>query len=128
MAATACQPKPDNEASRLPWKRRGEEGVDEQSVTGQEHPWFRVLADGEPRTGELLGLDVDQKDCTFVVNATPIVDARGANRGVLTSFEDITDMEQKRVQLSEMLEQLKSDLEAHKKNLESRRDMLLKAK
>jgi diguanylate cyclase (GGDEF)-like protein/putative nucleotidyltransferase with HDIG domain len=96
-------------ASDLPWVNRL--GEDEGERDGH-HPWVEVLGDGRPRTGALLGLEREGiKDRTFVVNATPIRDEKGANRGVLASFEDVTPLEEKKAELAEMLKKLRESSE-----------------
>ena len=87
--------------SQLPWTARNS---DRQ---GDVHPWRRALDDGQPQTGVLLDFVSDSSDPkTFIVNATPILDESGVRQGVLSSFEDVTPLEQKKEELSQMLDQL----------------------
>lgn len=99
-------------ASQLPWAS----DVNEASVDGQpthdRHPWSEALDKGTPSTGNLMKFKGSgEKPLTFVVNATPIRDDKGVSRGVLTSFEDVSDLEEKRAQLSEMLDKLRASSE-----------------
>jgi diguanylate cyclase (GGDEF)-like protein len=108
------------DASDLPWSRRTKEAEGGPHQAAEAPPWSKVLDDGQPRTGELMGLDSgDAKNSTFVVNATPIHDAAGTHRGVLASFDDVTDLENKRVELSETLDKLsQSSAEIQRQNVE----------
>lgn len=111
------------DASDLPWSRRTNSADGETNGPGDTPPWSQVLDDGRPRTGELMDLEVgDDKNSTFVVNATPIRDTTGASRGVLASFDDVTDLEEKRVELSQTLDKLsQSAEEIQRQNVELER-------
>jgi diguanylate cyclase (GGDEF)-like protein len=110
------------DASRLPWLQcdEGPLGGKPGNVT---YPWSRVLGNGAPCTGTLIKLRAEAgREYTFQVNATPILDGSGSCQGVLASFEDITDLEQKRVQMSDMLDQLrKSSKQIQQQNKELER-------
>lgn len=85
-------------ASSLPWK---------PARPDHPLPWEsaqrRIVAGGVE-----MGLKDDVKDGrTFLVNAAPIEDQRGVARGVLASFADITQLEQKKQELLKMLEALR---------------------
>lgn len=99
-------------ASEIPFVRRGDDG---QFIEGREipaAPWRQALSDGETHRGALFGLAVSEvEDRTFVVNATPICDETGARRGVLTSFEDVTPLERKKLELMEALTKVRSAAE-----------------
>jgi diguanylate cyclase (GGDEF)-like protein/putative nucleotidyltransferase with HDIG domain len=109
-------------ASKLPWTSRQSEEETPSEPEGV-HPWTEVLDDGVPRTGSLMGLQLEGADGrTFVVNATPIRDTKGANRGVLASFEDVTSLEEKKVELSDTLNKLRrSSDEIRRQNQELQR-------
>lgn len=96
----------------LPWKRGWQDGQNEASEGSCAYVWSQVLQDGQPRTGILMGLEVEgENDRTFLVNATPVIDEEGKNRGVLASFEDVTLLEKKKTELSESLATLKQSSE-----------------
>jgi len=99
-------------ASKLPWIEYASENGAADEEGKATYPWLQVIDDGTPRTGDLVKLTgKGDKAHTFVVNATPIVDGKGANRGVLASFEDVSVLEEKRVQLREMLDKLTASSE-----------------
>ena len=58
-------------------------------------PWESALADEKPQTGFTMGLE-DGKGTlrTFMVNASPVLNPNGDMQGVLTSFEDVTQLEE----------------------------------
>ena len=72
-------------------------------------PWTSVLLNGQAQHGRLLRLDqAAARDRTFVVNASPVLDDKGGRRGCIASFEDVTKLQQKKVELAAMLETLRS--------------------
>jgi diguanylate cyclase (GGDEF)-like protein/PAS domain S-box-containing protein len=92
-------------ASDLPWK------VSEGDFIA---PWEDVLETREEKKGVSLSLPggvTAGDDRTFVVNAAPILDAKGVNRGVLASFDDITALENKKRELMHMLAVLQESRE-----------------
>ncbi len=81
-------------ASELPW------GFPNQSPDNR-YPWERAWQNEAPLAGVMLYLaDHDGKDRTFMVNCTPIPGTDGKNRGVLASFEDVTQLEETQQALS----------------------------
>jgi diguanylate cyclase (GGDEF)-like protein/PAS domain S-box-containing protein len=56
-------------------------------------PWLEVMANGRNRSG-------------IMANISPILDDAGRSRGALATFDDVTELERKNNQLSEMLEML----------------------
>lgn len=94
-------------ASKLPWIEYASEQDPAGDGAETKYPWSQVIDDGAPRTGDLVKLTGNgDKTHTFVVNSTPIKDGKGVNRGVLASFEDVSDLEENRAQLSETLDRL----------------------
>ena len=84
-----------------------------------EFPWKEALARGAVHTGTPLCLEHPDGTHTFTVNAAPIGSGREAVRGALVTFNDITPIEQKNVQLRGMLEMLqKSRDEINRQNQE----------
>ncbi len=101
-------------ANTLPWKEHedvastGEGGAQPD----REAPWTLVLRDGQARQGHLLRLDqASARDRTFVVSASPILDDTGGRRGCIASFEDVTKLQQKKIELSSMLDALRASAE-----------------
>ncbi|MGB7931142.1 MAG: diguanylate cyclase [Gammaproteobacteria bacterium] len=72
-----------------------------------EFPWDTVLRLGEIQTGKQLRLICPSGATrTFTVNAAPVKDG-GQYRGVMATFDDVTQLEEKNEQLEDMLGMLK---------------------
>ena len=79
-------------ASQLKWVF--EEGA------SKEFPWTRAMREGQPLVGIRMHLiDSHSVTRTFTVNCSPVLGNDGAYRGVLTSFDDVTQLEQKEIEL-----------------------------
>ena len=67
----------------------------------REEPWTATMRLGEAHRGAKLRLR-DHDGCirTFIVNCSPVLGQEGKYRGVFASFEDITLIEQQKVELS----------------------------
>jgi diguanylate cyclase (GGDEF)-like protein/PAS domain S-box-containing protein len=73
-----------------------------------EFPWDTSMRLGEPQTGKQLHLTGQTGGTrTLMVNSVPVKDATGANRGVMATFDDVTQIEEKNDQLEDMLDMLK---------------------
>lgn len=83
-------------------------------------PWVAAVGDGITRVGVPLVLGAGEMTETLVsVNATPILDDDGATRGVLATFDDLTEIERRNSSLQELLQKLKqSRAEIHRQNQE----------
>lgn len=89
-------------AADLPWRNPANSSM----------PWDEVLRSNRECTGAALGLDLTGgQSRSFVVNAAPILDQRGVNRGVLASFDDVTPLETKQAELARMLAVLQDSRE-----------------
>ncbi len=81
-------------ASEFPWVLPGEE-VD------RRFPWTRAIEDRIPQAHILLQLtDFDGNQLTLISNSSPVLGHDGQYRGVLTSFEDVTELEHHKIELS----------------------------
>ena len=90
-------------AADLPWTKQ------EDST---ETPWNETLEHGEARIGVPMKLQAsDDGERTFIVNAAPILGEDGKSRGVLASFDDVTDLETKKTELLKILRALKTSRE-----------------
>jgi diguanylate cyclase (GGDEF)-like protein/putative nucleotidyltransferase with HDIG domain len=102
-------------ASHLPW-------VKGEQLEKNRHafPWSKAIHDGATQTGVMLGMQPnDTQSKTFMVNSTPILTDDGVCRGALTSFDDVTQLENSRAELAKMLELLKASREEiHRQNEE----------
>ncbi|MBX7103316.1 MAG: diguanylate cyclase [Gemmataceae bacterium] len=83
-------------------------------------PWDAAAGDGITRVGVPLVLGAGEMVETLVsVNATPILADDGSHRGVLATFDDLSEMERKNSSLQELLQKLKqSRAEIHRQNQE----------
>lgn len=100
-------------ASSLPWIDR-EDQDEHSSVSDEKHgtkkiaPWQDVLQDGQSCRGRIMALnDSTVGEKTFVVSASPICDESGRRRGAIASFEDVSRLEQKKVELATALQSLR---------------------
>jgi diguanylate cyclase (GGDEF)-like protein/putative nucleotidyltransferase with HDIG domain len=99
-------------ASEIPWVAKGEDGQPVEGDSAAARPWQTAMQGGETQRGVLMGLALgSSKNKTFVVNATPICDEGGVRRGVLTSFEDVTPLERKKMELMEALTKVRTAAE-----------------
>ncbi len=86
-------------ASTLAWKVN--------SPIENEFPWHRSIKEQERQIGIPLRFQSsDDKIRTFMVNAAPIRDAEGKVRGVLATFDDMTNLEKKHTELKQTIGQL----------------------
>ena len=95
-------------AAELPWVRPAaaapggqatERGALEPMPSSSTLPWLLALQDGQVQSGHVMYMSAaDGKRRTFMVNCSPI--QGGAKpAGVLVSFDDVTELEEKEIQL-----------------------------
>ncbi len=93
-------------AGELPWA--DSEGKD---IDKEERPWVQALNLGVAQKNRLLRLRLpDEGWRTFKTNCSPVLGSGGKYAGVLVSFDDITELEEKEVELR------KSKVEAEEAN------------
>lgn len=86
-------------AHRFPWEFFIQDDGIEHRI--EESPWTRALAMERPQVGRLVRLtDCSAQIRTLIANSAPILAGDGEYRGVLTSFEDVTDLEEHKIELS----------------------------
>ncbi|MFT5522072.1 MAG: diguanylate cyclase (GGDEF)-like protein/PAS domain S-box-containing protein [Pirellulaceae bacterium] len=86
--------------------------IDSEGKPLTEYPWTNALQNGNQRIGVMMSLDVgDDHPRSFLVNASPVHSDQGQLRGALVSFDDVTALEQKKNELTKMLNMLKSSRE-----------------
>ena len=74
------------------------------SLAAPTLPWSSVLNEGGKQNQVTISLEIDKDSTrTFMVNASPILDDRGNMRGVLSTFDDVTELEKKNQELERML-------------------------
>ena len=104
-------------ASEIPWLKNalGEER------TAEEHPWAVAMRDGATVTGDMLEIPhVDDGPRKAKLAASPITDGRGAVRGCLVSFTDVTELDRKNTELQGAL----SELESSRQKIEAQNEEL----
>ncbi len=90
------------DASVLPWYQDSDKPAAEGSF-----PWSRSIREGRLQTGDVMQVKTGADNPrTFKVNAAPIFDDQGNCQGALTSLDDVTTLEERNAQLTEMLERL----------------------
>jgi diguanylate cyclase (GGDEF)-like protein len=85
-------------------------------------PWFKVLRDGlEQKSASLSLIDGHGNPIKLIVNAAKVTDNTGKCRGSLVTFDDITQLEEKNFELSDLVEQLqlsKDNIQSKSQELE----------
>ena len=80
---------------KFPWLDL--EGV---SVDLTQSPWSVALHEGVPQMGSMLKLQLpDARWRTFMINASPVMGSGSKRSGVLISFDDVTELEEKEIEL-----------------------------
>ncbi len=88
-------------ADDLPWA-----DPSGNKLKGADRPWVQALRSGEVQTNRFLRLlHPEQGWLTFSVNCSPVAGAGARHAGVLISFEDITELEKKEIELRQSKEQ-----------------------
>ncbi len=69
-------------------------------IDPDDYPWKRALVDGAIQKNDMIHL-LDSKDVkrTFMVNSSPVLGSGGKHGGVLISFDDVTLLQQKEIEL-----------------------------
>jgi PAS domain S-box-containing protein len=80
-----------------------------QTLAAERTPWTAALREGAPQRNVLVCMDDAQgKRRSFLVNCSPILAGGGKLGGVLISFDDVTELQEKEIELR----QAKEDAEA----------------
>ena len=70
-------------------------------------PWQDALTQSERQSGIPMKFDSKNNGLrTFMVNSSPILDGKGEVRGILSTFDDMTDLETKHVELKHTISKL----------------------
>ncbi len=103
-AGTSVESLLGTNPSKLDW--RCENG---SPVQAGELPWEKCLQQRLVQRGSMLRIRIkDERESRFIVNATPIIEEKGDCRGILASFDDVTDLEEEREEMGRMLNILKN--------------------
>ncbi len=63
-------------------------------------PWLQALRNGMPQRNDLVYLkDHDDKLFTFIVNCSPVLGSSGKHGGALVTFDDVTQLEENKLEL-----------------------------
>ncbi len=82
-------------ASEFPWRDK-----DGQTIPLMERPWVRALAQGTIQKNDMLWLQLSEEVVkTFKVNCSPVLGEGQKYAGVLVSFDDVSLLEKKEVEL-----------------------------
>ncbi len=80
---------------QFPWFDQENEVFDTSDA-----PWSKTLADGRMRTASMIRLGIDgDSQRTLMTNCSPILSGSGKPGGALVSFDDVTELEQKELEL-----------------------------
>ena len=95
-------------AGDLPWKdMKGED------IKKDERPWVQAFKTGEVQKNRMLRLSLsDHQWLTFNVNCSPVLGGGKKHAGVLVSFDDVTLLENKEIELRKSKEEAESANEA----------------
>ncbi len=70
------------------------------------HPWNIALREGQPQINQTIKLTLADGDLhTFMINCSPVLGSGGKYAGVLVSFDDVTELEQKEIELRKSKEE-----------------------
>ena len=86
-------------ASSLGWKLI-------ENKNTKEFPWLTALSSNIKQVNIYLSLPTAEQTKIFRVNAVPILDAKGSSQGTIAVFDDITELEEKRQLLEDMIKEL----------------------
>lgn len=86
--------------SDLPWLAAG------LSADAAQHPWMRAMQDAAPVMG--YAVEVRATGKRLVVNCAPIADPRGAVRGCIATFDDLTALHLANERLFQTLAELRA--------------------
>ena len=82
-------------AASLAWMNQAQ-----ARIHSADTPWAASLADARVRHNVVMYLeDVHKKRRTFMVNCSPVPGAAGVPAGVLVSLDDVTELEEKEIEL-----------------------------
>jgi len=117
LANTAFTEKIGKEGVDFRGKKANSIGWDiDPNKSDNQLPWTKCIDEGEHVIDQPLRYGPESDKRVFMINATPIGDAKGDAKGVLVTFDDITDLERKRIEQSQTM----ARLEKSEKELQDR--------
>ncbi|MDH3718800.1 MAG: ATP-binding protein, partial [Planctomycetota bacterium] len=82
---------------KLPWQAE-----DGSALNPADAPWVHSLVEGELQRNAVVHLQAQQDQrLTFICNCSPVLGAGGKHGGVLISLDDVTQLEEKKVELGQ---------------------------
>ncbi|MGD8910440.1 MAG: diguanylate cyclase, partial [Chromatiales bacterium] len=94
-------------ADELAWRKR------EKGIKSDSFPWHDSMRNRERKNGVPMHLKLQNRsERSFSVNTAPIFDGKGRSRGVLATFDDMTDLEKKHRELRSTLKKLRTSEKA----------------
>ncbi len=100
-------------ASTLGWKAAGGGII-------PEYPWWEAIREGRTSSGTSLCIGAEPDEIRiFAVNVSPVLDGWGKPKGAIATFDDMTELEQKKAALEKAMAELeKSQTEIRLQNEE----------
>lgn len=97
--ATLIDKSPDSllghRAGEFPWT-----DTEGKKIEKKSRPWIQAMSTGELVANQMMRLQLSEHDRrTFNVSCSPVLGAAGKYAGVLVSFDDVTQLEQKEIEL-----------------------------
>ncbi|MCP3869099.1 MAG: response regulator [Gammaproteobacteria bacterium] len=87
--------------NKFPW--RDQQGAE---LEPSQRPWLMALEKGVPQMSQMLKLQLpDGEWRTFMINCSPVLGSGAKYAGVLISFDDVTELEEKEIELRKSKEQ-----------------------
>lgn len=80
----------------------------ENDGVSTELPWFQCIEKEASVTGKILEIGKGDDRRKFFVNSAPIFGNESECRGAMISFDDVTEMERKKIELAAMVKTLRS--------------------
>lgn len=95
IAGESAEELVGRQITSLAWSDKDKNLIDKNSS-----PWAKTLDDGMTRTSNMIRLNFEEDESkTFMTNCSPILSGSGKPAGVLVSFDDVTELEQKEIEL-----------------------------
>ncbi len=89
-------------ASELPW-------ICSEIAGCEDFPWNRAIRHATPQIEQLMRYQLPGGECRFFsINSSPISPSDSKRRGALATFRDVTEVEQHRAELEQMLAMLRN--------------------
>lgn len=88
--------------NELGWKTQNDNG------DSKELPWLQCISKEASVTGEILEIGEGADRRKFFVNSAPIFGNESECRGAMISFDDVTEMERKKLELAALVKTLRS--------------------